>query len=747
MSAASAFTGASPLPAERFFRTSLFFLVLASAATLIGTGKLDPFTSVVVPAALLYKGYRWWRGHPAELKHRTATWLVTAYLGFFPLDVFLLSRIFAAGSANPALYSALLGAVHFLLYILLIRLYSATTDRDALFLAMLSFAGILASAILTVDTVFLALFFIFLLFGVATFVGLEVRRGARGAVSSSPAARPAQERRLNRALILAACSVTIGAMLVGGMLFFFFPRFSAGYLGHTGLPPTLMTGFSEDVELGQIGELKKDSSVVMRVKTGKPVGYPLLRWRGIALTKFDGKRWSSADKHSIALVPTADGWIYTAESNPKANLPSTGVQYTILLQPLATDAMFAPANVVSLRGNFSGEGSNSSASARRSYLLRDAAGSLFNPFRNFAAVRYEGFSLLPTMIPEKLRAAPAEYPGQILAAYLQLPALDPRIPALAREITARAHTAFDKTIILESYLRSRYSYTLNLTGKPGDDPLPHFLFETRAGHCEYFASAMAVMLRTLGIPSREVNGFLPGEYNDLAGDYIVRASDAHSWVEVYFPGSGWLTFDPTPPSAEEHLGILSRLGEYADWMELSWNEWVINYDFVHQVLLAQNLRRNSRNWGESTRAWFAHEQRVARKTLRLWLVRHGSMRLLFPLALVLILALLRFDWIGRGLHRLRLLWQLRAPESARANPLLASRLYVELLRLLERRGFLRRVSQTPFEFAAAVDAPALAPAVREFTQIYAQARFGGAPCDTLRLHTLLLQIRGALRSS
>jgi len=123
------------------------------------------------------------------------------------------------------------------------------------------------------------------------------------------------------------------------------------------------------------------------------------------------------------------------------------------------------------------------------------------------------------------------------------------------------------------------------------------------------------------------------------------------------------------------------------------------------------------------------------------------MRLLFPLALVFFVIVLRFNWIGAGIWRLRLLWQLRASESARANPLLASRLYAELLRLLERRGFPRRASQTPFEFAAVVDAPSLAPAVREFTQIYALARFGGAPCDILRLHALLLQIRSALRST
>src|SRR2546423_5090616 len=166
----------------------------------------------------------------------------------------------------------------------------------------------------------------------------------------------------------------------------------------------------------------------------------------------------------------------------------------------------------------------------------------------------------------KLRAAPTEYSSDIRSTYLQLPpGLDPRIQEFAREITRKATTPFDKAVAIENHLRSRFAYTLNLTGKPGGDPLAHFLFQTRAGHCEYFASAMIIMLRTLGIPSREVNGFLRGEYNDLAGDYIVRASDAHSWVEVYFPGTGWVAFDPTPAGAQDY-GFLSRLGEDVEWL-------------------------------------------------------------------------------------------------------------------------------------------------------------------------------------
>src|SRR5580704_6667649 len=547
MAASASVTSVPALPAERFFRTSLFLLMATAVATLVSTGKLDLLTMIVAPSAVLYKGVRWWRRCPAEIPQRVATRLVVAYLLVFPLDVIFLSRSFVSASSNPALYAALLGAIHFLLFVMLIRLYSATTDRDALFLTMLSFAAILASAVLTIDTTFLGLFFLFLLFGVATFVGLEMRRGSKGAIAPEVDAQPQQERRLDHALVLAALSVALGAMIIGGALFFFFPRFSAGYLGRTSLQPTLMSGFSDDVELGQIGEIKKNSEVVMRVRTGKPVGYPGLRWRGIALSAFDGKRWSSPDRDAVTIPAGLSGWINLTDRPPEPDPTATILRYTILLQPVATDTLFAPANAVSVRGNLSGEGSNPEVGARRSYVIRDATGSIFNPFHNFTSLRYEGFSLLPARNVPRLRAASTDYPEDIRNTYLQLPTLDPRIPELARQITARAQTPFDKTITLENYLRSRFTYTLNLTGKPGDDPLAHFLFETHAGHCEYFASAMAIMLRTLGIPTREVNGFLPGEYNDLGEDYIVRASDAHSWVEVYFPGTGWMTFDPTPP--------------------------------------------------------------------------------------------------------------------------------------------------------------------------------------------------------
>lgn len=744
--AATATTQSAPaLPAEQYFRASLSLLVLTSILTLTSTGKLDLFTSLLAPLAALNKGYRWWHGRPAELSSRAATWCLLVYLAFFPVDALFLSRFFVGGSSNPPLFALLLAVVHFLIVAMLVRFYSASTDRDALFLSMLSFAAILAAAILTVDTLFLTLFFLFLLCGVSTFIGLELRRGAAGAILPVSPHRET-ERKLDRSLSLAALSVAVGAIVLGGIFFFFFPRFSAGYLGRVSFSPTLMTGFTEEVELGQIGEIKKSSAVVMRVETGKPIGYEWLRWRGIALTTFDGKRWSSSVGKQQSLHG-AGGWIQMPEAAEKGNTFGQTIQYTVFLEPVATDAIFVAGRPLSLQGNFTGGAANSFAAMQRNYLLMDKTETLRNPFRNFAAIRYTGNSRLPPRDAGKLRAAGADYSSDITSTYLQLPAgLDRRIPELAREITKNAQTPFDRALRIETYLRTRFGYTLNLTGKPGEDPLAHFLFETRAGHCEYFASAMAIMLRTLGIPSREVNGFLPGEYNDLGGDYIVRASDAHSWVEVYFPGNGWQVFDPTPSSIEGGNSLWTRLGLYIDWMQITWNEWVIGYDFAHQITLAQNLQRGSKNWGESARAWFDRKQQEGKQWLKSWQLAHGSLGYLLPVMLVLLLLALRYNVPAEVVRRARLFLRIRAAKSGRSDPQLASKLYAELMRALARRGLLRAETQTPLEFAAAMDSPQLAPSVQEFTQLYVHSRFGGATCDTMRLGQLLEQVRAALRA-
>jgi protein-glutamine gamma-glutamyltransferase len=736
-------TPASSLPADRFYRTALFFLVLTSVITLVATGKLDLVTTIAAPTLVVYKGFRWWRGRPVELRQAVATRLVLIYLLMFPLDFFFFSRALAGDTQNPELYSALLAAVHFLLFVTIVRLYSVTTDRDAMFLSMLSFAGVLASAVFTVDTSFLIFFLVFLVFGVAVFVGLEIRKGANGAVFPTLTGGARGDRKFYKALSLAALSLSLGAIVLGSMLFFVFPRFSAGYFARTGAQPSLMSGFTDNVVLGQIGEIKKSSAVVMRIQTGAPVHYPLLRWRGIALSTFDGRKWYSSEPARQVKTPDADGWITLASRADMEGRPAAQVQFLALMQPMASEALFAPAQVFALRGNFATDEPTYLEAVKHSFLSVDSTGSIYNQSRNLAPIRYSGVSLLPVARPPEARFAGTSYPAEMRETYLQLPEkLDARIPELARKITESANNPYDKALAMENYLRTNFGYTLRLAGKPGADPLAYFLFESRSGHCEYFASAMAVMLRTLGIPSREVNGFLPGEYNDVGGDYIVRARDAHSWVEAYFPGSGWLTFDPTPSASVEEAGLFSRLPLYLDWFQLAWSEWVINYDLTHQTELARNVGQVSTDWKKRWQQKFRAWQNQGILRLAEWQRAHRGLQFVFPVVLLLALVLLRLGWLRSLLRWLSLQWEAHRPADARNNPQLAARLYGELLRLLEKRGFSRSETETPREFAASfAPQPVLAPAVREFTDLYLQARFGGLPCDAFRLRALLETVR------
>ena len=733
-----------PLPAERFFRISLFLLLLTSVLTLIGTGKIDLFTSILGTVAILYRARRWWYGHEVELTSRTATLLVLCYLVFFPVDMFFLSRSLAANSPNPPLYAALISSVHFLIFVMLVRLYSARTDRDAHFLVMLSFAAMLAAAVLTVDSTFLFLFFLFLLFAVSTYAGLELRRGAAGALVPVSAEMPQAEKKLARALGLAALSVSVGAILCGTILFFLLPRVSAGYMGKTSFNPTLLSGFSDQVELGQIGEIKKSSAVVLRVETGSLVNYPALRWRGNALANFDGKRWTSADHDAEQLMANPDGWIPLQGRPKKDEMRGEILQFTVLQEPMASDALFVAGNVYAIRGNFTGEAGG--VSHRRSYLFRDTSGSLLNPFHNYVSIRYTGISQLPVLDRARLAAAGTDYPADIANVYLQLPEIDKRIPEFARTITAKAKNPYEQAAVMEAYLKTKFRYTLDLTGNAGSDPIAQFLFKTRAGHCEYFASSMTLMLRTLGIPSREVNGFLPGEFNDLGGDYIVRASDAHSWVEAYFPENGWIVFDPTPDAPATSAGFFTRLSNLADWAELTWNDWVISYDFAHQTALAQSFQIKSRNWREEFSRWSRRTQFQLKRKLSHWQLRHGGFSLVLPALLLLALVGLRYGWIGRLIGELKTALALRGRNAGAASSQLASRMYSDMLRQLGKHGYLRSETQTPFEFAATVKKPGLGKLVEEFTTHYAAARFGGNLCDVPRLQRLLGTIRAELRT-
>ena len=175
------------------------------------------------------------------------------------------------------------------------------------------------------------------------------------------------------------------------------------------------------------------------------------------------------------------------------------------------------------------------------------------------------------------------------------PRLDPRVPALARELAGNATDPAQVARRLEQRLQQRYHYTLELPG-PVDDPLADFLFQRRAGHCEDFATALAILLRTLGIPSRVVTGFYGGER--AANEYVVRAGDAHAWVEADVPG-GVLRLDATPAENRSAAGatVLSWLLRAYESLEVRWVNGVVDYSFTDQVSLLPGRRRRPRREG------------------------------------------------------------------------------------------------------------------------------------------------------
>jgi len=738
---------APSLPAlERYFEISLFLLVSTGVLAIVSTGKLDPFSALAPSAALIYKGTRIWRGRGPEFSPRVATWLVLAYFLFFPLDLWVLSRNLAEGAPNPPLYAALLSAIHLLLFATLVRMYSARTNRDYAFLAVLAVTSMLASAILTVETGFLIALAAFLVLSVSTFVALEIRRSAAGAVSPSFDAGSLIAQQMNRALGTTSLLVAASVLSVGLVLFFLIPRFTTGYLSTLNLQPQMMTGFTDNVELGQIGEIKQNSAVVMRIRIeGDSARAARMHWRGIVLTNFDGKRWFTPTEEQVVIVPDDDGdYFFGAPAPLHGNFYP--LRYTVLMEPLSTDAIFIAPRPEILRGRFSEETGALGGPPHRTYLLLDKTGSIFNPLHNNAKLRYEGVSRLPSTPPAELRKAPSNHPDAVRQTYLQLPPLDPRIQQLAEQVTAGSQNEYDKASSIERYLMTHYAYTLDLSGPRAEDPLANFLFVRRSGHCEYFASAMTVMLRAIGIPARYVTGFLPGEYNDLGGDYIIRESDAHSWVEVYFPSYGWITFDPTPGGADQRHGMFDRFSLYWDWFQFAWGEWVINYDFSHQLTLGQTLEKSSRNWSDRARDSYRQKRdAVMRKLLALDGKVEKSPWFL-PGALVLLVVVL-FGLRGRSMIRYAVArWSLRARRGGNLTASLAALEYSEMLRLLEKRGWKKSPSQTPLEFAAAIPALDLSAPVAQLTELYQSARFGSHPARAEQMSSLLRSIRDLLRS-
>ena len=545
-------------------------------------------------------------------------------------------------------------------------------------------------------------------------------------ISSLGATLPS--RRMAYGLMAIAPLLMLMILAGSALIFFLLPRISSRYLSAYTPTSNVSTGFTDRVQLGRIGEIQQSSTVVMHIEIQNDAqGAYDLKWRGVALNNFDGRVWSNSFEQR-QLRPTLDGsYRLTALAEPHGDESVAGrsIHYRVLMEPIGTNVFFLADKPRKLKGSFR-------------QVSTDDGGAVYNLDADRPINRYEADSQLAEADSDELRLAANNAPGS-MDEYLKLPPLDARISKLAEEIGAPAPSNYEKAVALEQYLSTHFGYTLELPHSLPADPLANFLFERKRGHCEYFASSMAVMLRMLRIPSRIVTGFRGGEFNDLTGQYVVRASDAHSWVEAYFPGSGWVGFDPTPAGSVPTRTGWSRVQLYVDAAASFWREWVINYDIGHQHTLGRGVANSSRQFFDEARRWIWRQHRAMLRSARRAHEQftHFPVRSLggiFASALALLTLLNLRSMVGGLRDRTLRAHPERAPRES------AALWYDRMVRRMAKLGWRESPSQTPLDFVAAIQEEELQKKVATFTRAYESARFGKSSEDAQHLPELFRDI-------
>lgn len=716
---------------QRYFEISLLLMLGTAFLTLAATGKLDAVSILLFCAALGVKLWSYARGESGyRLQPGAVSRLSLAYLVFFLCDLFWLG--------NGGLEARMLPAtVHLILFITVIKIFSARRYRDYGTMAALSFLMMLVTAVLTVGADYIVGLALYVVFAISMLISYDIKRGIEkaGRPPRGPHAESARNRvAVENSLLLTTFELAAGIVLLGTFLFFVIPRYHAAYLGNLAMQAQNVTGFSETVNLGDSGRIARSSLVVMRVKPlGRPRDFMGVYWRGIALARFTGSSWVNETGGYTRIAPVWPGHFLVPPAAGMDHRPHRMLRYQVLLSDLPTNVLFAAAQPVEVSGRFAGIGLDETHSL---YNLRGDE----NPLE-YTVVSSVGLPAASDLRRDKL-SLPASLPPAFRTRYLSLPNMDPRIAALAKSVTQGKLDEYDRALAIQNYLRRHFGYTLDPPSIEPSDPVGSFLFVSRQGYCAYFASAMAVMLRDLGIPARVVNGFQTGEYNRIGGDFVVRARDAHSWVEVYFPRYGWLPFDPTPASSGGQTAW-SGLDDYLDAFTLFWNEWVINYDFQHQVLLGERVGRNThraRHWlsGWGARAE-ASERDVAKSLLThklLWIVLGALIAACYG-------AYDQRAW----LKEIELRYGLSVSRHKTLTQRDAAIAYQQFQRIMRRKGFYRLPAQTPREFAFSIAAPSLGPSAAEFTQLYNALRFGKQPVPREQFRALLGCLTRAQRPS
>jgi transglutaminase-like putative cysteine protease len=639
--------------AEQALRITAY-IVVAVGITALGVADLLGTVGMTLAGLALVAG-----GWVRERLTRPSTLdpvLTAAVAAFAVVDVLYLA---------PRVFDAL---VRFLVLLVLLRLLTARNSRECRDAGLLAFFMPVASAAVSLGVWFSFVFVGFLVAGTMLLVlGHELAEAERSGGPAAARALPA-----SRGVVTLGLAAAGGSLVVTLALFFVIPRIGEATLALTAPSRRMIVGFSDRVELGAIGELETDSSVAMRIRLSDVSLTPHLvnelRWRGVALDYFDGHAWTIARRRRAPLgrAPVGDA---------EGEVPGGGQLLTqeVFLEPIGTDTLFAAARVLRARlpvgtvlVDDMGALSMSHAASRLEYTVESIVGGRTRD-----------------------RLSPAAQ-----ARFLQLPPVAPRITTLAQEITAGSAGPAAAAQALTDHLRREFTYTLRLERTTTLPPLEEFLFERRSGNCEYFASALAVMLRSLGIPARVVTGFQRGEWNPYGEYFLVRMSDAHAWVEAYVAGSGWLTLDPSP-RGESVTGAWAGASLFLDALRLRWHRYIVNWSSHDQLAAAASVRHAAGAW----RHWREH-----------WPPGPGLWAWAALVALVGVMAwsLRRRGWSPRSPVR-------RAPE-----------FYRRALRTLSRRGLRPQLGETAREFAGRVGSatPAHAPHFVLITTAYEAVRFG-----------------------
>ncbi|MEK6285374.1 MAG: DUF3488 and transglutaminase-like domain-containing protein [Acidobacteriota bacterium] len=756
---------------ESYFRTTSYALVITAFLAIALTGELDGLSIALYSIAVVVCLYRDIRG-ATRLRLREWMWraLSVAYVPFVFIDGALLSN-------------RILALVHMTLFVSAAKLFQNKRDRDWVFLYLIAFFQMLLAAGLTFDAMFVASLATFLFCFISTLAAFEIRRARREVghleeeivtplkqpqrVKYRAKEGPASTKASGRVRYLLGASVAQTFIVAALTLPFFFliPRLGGGGVAGGMGEGQPITGFSDRVKLGEVAKIKKSSRVAMRVRLDRqPQRY--LRWRGVAFDDYDGRMWSVTPEPgrqaSVNQGGISDGEIVGKDGqfwyrHPLKGRPSSQpalIQQRFVLEPLDSPALFAAQKALAFQGPLA-------------TLSRDKYTNALSAAGLKGRIGYAITSDISVPTDQELRAdAPAASPDDIKRLYMLPPRkLDSRIFELAHDIARNAPTPYDKARAIETYLKTNFRYTLDLkTGE--DDPLVEFLFATREGHCEYFATAMAIMLRTLDIPARIVNGFQMGEYNSLNDMYTVRESDAHSWVEAYFPHSdAWIEFDPTPSAGINDYtqgGLLARLRKYADAMEVFWLDYIVTLDSDEQASIMVDLQHRLLSIKDRFLVYYLDAKLWTRRMLnklimdRSWsageLLKLTSALAILALSIVSLYVVLSYrkrrglppTGYGPWWHRLFILPMWRRRVTQRDYRQSAILFYEQMLAIARRAGLVKQPYQTPVEFAAA---SGLSP-IREITTLYNRVRFGGAQLDeseTRRVSDLLGELKQSVR--